>query len=252
MPMTIFSLLCPYIPISSTLSGLIRRLLKQHTTIVFMEPPASVGKTPEVILLIPHGLICVENMSMFIKWSAEIQNMNSTLFVDRQLWLWTPLNIMIMNLTGQSHGISKHTHIDRHMQSTKKHVVAFPGGFAEAVGGTEKEQILSLGTISYWLKQCKRHGYSLRVFHTYNGSDMVLQSSVCLRLRVQLARRFHVPLPLPIRFQTPPARVVRCLFYDNENLPVTSDTVKDDLFRYVEVDKKSPLFPTPLRKYTSM
>jgi hypothetical protein len=251
MTLVICSVLSPYVPIPLSISRRIDGWIGQTMTILFMEPPAAVGNSPEVVLLIPHGFLCFESFSMFRKWSAEM-NMSSTLFLDRLLWRWSPLAIMLLNLMGASHDISRHACIDRYMQATKKHVAAFPGGFAEAVGGTEQEQILSLVTISYWLKQCKRHGYALRVFHTYNGSDMILQSTVCLRFRARLARRFHIPVPLPIRVQSLPSRVVRCLFYDNNDLPVSADTIKEDLLRYVEIDKKSTLFPTPLRTYTTL
>jgi hypothetical protein len=246
IPMIIVGNALPYLKIPRILQDTVRERLKQETPVVFMEPPTSIGYKPEVILLIPHGFLCVEGLVVYQKWISD-NSVDSTLFVDKKLQPILPGCTLVLNVLGLEVGITGHANIDQHMR-TRRTVAAFPGGFIEAVGGTQDEQILYLGTISYWLKMCRRHGFGLRIFHTYNGSEMVTQSAYGMQSRVQIAGKYHIPVVLPTGIKKVTTLVVRCLYY--ETIPETVDTVVKDIEHYVAIDKKSSLFPVPHRKYT--
>jgi hypothetical protein len=246
LPLLMVGMALPYAPIPKYVVNDAITSLKRQMRTVFVEPPTPIGCSPEVILMLPHGFISLEALSVYIHWISE-NKIDSTVFVDQALCA-LPGASVVFTMFGLNTDRLKHKNIEYRMKM-QQNVAVMPGGFAESIGGTDSEQIVYLGTVSYWIKQCKKHGYALRVFHVYNGSDMIQQSSVCLQSRVRFAQKYHIPLLLPTAINKISRLVVRCLFYANTGLPTTGD-IQSDLVRYTDVDKLSPLFPAPQRKYT--
>jgi hypothetical protein len=220
-------------------------LHKQITT-TYMAPPPPIGTRPEVILLFPHGLLSLEALAVYIHWTSQ-NHFKSTVFVDKKLDYACPGACMVFKMFGLSTDLSNHRSIDKKMQGQQT-VAALPGGFVEAVGGTDETQVLYLGTVAYWLKQCKKHGYSLRIFHVYNGSDFVQQSAMGLETRIMIADRFHLPIILPSSINHVDSLFTRCLYYEHAHLPTTTE-IQADLTRYIALDRLSPLFRSRMRKY---
>lgn len=249
LPISLLCLSLPYFPIPQALHESLVRHMKHEISVVYLEPPAPIGtKTPEVILLIPHGFMCIEGLTLYAQWIKD-KGVASTIFVDKLLQFIVPGTYAVLNTLALDMEITGHVNIDDHMRRQQT-VAAFPGGFVEAVGYTEDEQILYLGTISYWLKQCKRHRYALRIFHIYNGSDSVSQASVGLQLRAQLAGKKHFPVPIPTSINKVSTLVARCLFYDRHVLPESTTHVAAEIARFITLDKQDPRFPSPHKTYT--
>jgi hypothetical protein len=197
----------------------------------------------------PHGFISLESIAAFKQWTIQQNIERSTVFVDKKLQLFVRGVAVVFRMFEIDNDILVHTSIDQRMRTQQQTLAAMPGGFGDAVAGSKSEQIVFLGTTSYWIKQCKKHGYALRIFHTYNGSQMIEQSSFALRTRAKIASRFHFPILLPIAINKVSSLSVRCLFYPPDAIPTVTG-VQEDLVRYTEIDKQSPLFPDPLKVYT--
>jgi hypothetical protein len=75
------------------------------------------------------------------------------------------------------------------------------------------------------------------------------QSSMGLHMRAKRAGRYQIPIVLPTGINKVTTLVTRCLFYDDD-LPETADSIREDLSRYLKIDRKSPLFPCPRKTYT--
>jgi hypothetical protein len=239
----------PNIPIpqwmkDATLTGMHRQF-----PVVYMEQPAPLGAAPEVVLLMPHGFISLESIAAFKQWTIQQNIGRSTVFVDKKLPLLLRGAAVVFRMFEIDTDVLGHANIDQRMRTQQQTLAAMPGGFGDAVAGSKSEQIVFLGTTSYWIKQCKKHGYALRIFHTYNGSHVIEQSSFALRTRAQIASRFHFPILLPTAINKLSSLSVRCLFYPPDAIP-TAAGVREDLVRYTEIDKQSPLFPDPLKVYT--
>jgi hypothetical protein len=239
----------PYVPIFQWMKDAAIIALHLQCPVVYMEPPAPLGAAPEVVLLMPHGFISIESIAAFKQWTVQQNIERSTLFVDKTLHLFVRGANIVFRMFEIDTDILGHTSIDQRMQTQQQTLAVIPGGFGDAVAGSKSEQIVFLGTTSYWIKQCKKHGYALRIFHTYNGSQMIEQSSFALRKRAQLAMRFHLPILLPTTSNKVSSLSVRCLFYPPDSIPTVMG-VQEDLVRYTEIDKQSPLFPDPLKVYS--
>jgi hypothetical protein len=203
---------------------------------------------PEAVLMLPHGSTCLEGFLVAAQWDSSMGvPYRGVLFVDKMLRIMVPAAHALLHLHGLTPVVLSHVHIEQTMKE-QTNLMVFPGGFAEIVGGTDKEQFLNLTLVSYWLKQCRKHGYTLRIIHVYNGSDTILQSSFYAYQRFLIALRYHVPLLMPVSYNHVGRYVARCLVYTE--VPETVDVISADLTRYVNLDKQSPLFPAKYRKYT--
>ena len=248
LPLCALLLALPHIPMPQRCIDATLAAVKHQLPAVYMEPPAPPGAAPEVILLLPHGLIGLECLAVYKQWLLAQQIHTSMVFIDKLAQVFLPGITVVFRMFAIPNGILKHRNIEQQMQA-RHTVAALPGGFGDAVAGTAQEQLVFLGTTSYWLRQCQKHGYALRILHVYNGSDMVQQSAVGLRWRARLAHRFHVPILLPTAINTVSSLVTRCVVYSPEALP-TPTGIQRDLERYVALDKLSPIFPAPQRRYT--
>jgi len=238
----------PYVHIPQTVIDSVWRTMKRQMPVVYMETPDPLGAAPEVTLLLPHGFLSLEAIAVYTNWILDQKIRDSTVYVDTAVGYTLPGAAVVFKLFGLVSGILKHANIEKQMRAQTA-VAAMPGGFGDAVAGSKQEQIVFLGTTSYWINQCKKHGYALRIFHVYNGSDMIIQSAWGIRTRARIAARYHIPLVLPTAINKVSSLTVRCVHYPPDLIP-TVDTVQADLVRYTTIDRQSPLFPDPLKTYT--
>ena len=202
-----------------------------------------------ICLLFPHGMVSSEQCAVMADVVRGRPDPSvHTLLVDRLLYRWmTPLVAAVRLLGGSARVVPLvHASVQRSLTTAPGGCTVFvmPGGFVEAVGYSDACQVLYVRTVSYWLQQCRRHGYRLCVYHAYNGSRAVRQHGFAMGIRTRVAERFHLPLVLPTGFRDVPEVVVRAWAYPVTGLPVCATTVVGDLLRYARTDRTHPLYPS--------
>ena len=243
------SILCTKIRVPKALVDAMVHGVRKSFPVEFIAPPQPPGSSPEVILVFPHGFFCTEGSSLASEWIHKHPG-KYAIFIDRKLPLISPTSVLAARLAGFYRvDTLRHSNIQRVMPRGTESVVALPGGFVEAVGGTTNTQYIYTATVSYWLRQCKEYGYSLRIFHAYNGSAMIPQSDMLIDARLHIAQRYHIPLVLPTGFKTLDKLVVRSLLYTHQGLPESTGAIIEDLHRALRVDKLSNMFPSPDRQF---
>ena len=174
-------------------------------------PHGKLDNVREVLLLIPHGMLCIEGGAVLSHYLGEVREARRYIcLIDRTLYALSPPAVLMTGLSGSgSVEILNHVSVQRSLtQPDRPSLVVFPGGFVEAVGNTPEEQTLYTKTYSYWIKQCIKYKMRLRVMHVYNGSSMFPQSSKFPDFRQRMAAQYSIPILLPIS----PMRIIPRLY----------------------------------------
>jgi hypothetical protein len=219
--------------------------IKNHHSIVYLGTAPSFEDDEYTIhLCIPHGMMCIEQGALLADLRTQIGEQDVVLFVDKMLYHLQPLARSVIRLMGIPRILPlRHDTIQNCLRRRKqRHVAVLPGGFVETVGYDDTLQTIYTGTIPYWIKMCKQHGYALRVFHMYNGSDLFPQAGYGMPLRTWLATH-KCPIVLPCGIREVSTFVVRTWKYSADALPDTVAQLECDLFRYLRLDQTDHRFP---------
>ena len=174
-------------------------------------PHGKLDNAREVLLLIPHGMLCIEGGAVLAHYLGEVPEARRHIcLIDRALYALSPPAVLMAGLVGAgSVETLSHGSVQRSLaQPDRPSLAVFPGGFVEAVGTTPEEQTLYTKTYSYWIKQCIKYKMRLRVVHVYNGSSMFPQSSKFSDFRQRMAAQYSIPIPLPVS----PMRIIPRLY----------------------------------------
>lgn len=203
---------------------------------------------PEVNLLIPHGIFCIEAGAVAHDFAKKHDVTDLVVFIDSIGLLTNPFLASFIKLIGCKDAYAlKHQNIQNIMKD-KKNIILFPGGFVEAIGCSEEQQYIFTKTYSYWIKQCKKHSYNLRIHNIYNGSDMYQGSSFMMKRRLRLASH-GVPLPMVRTTNRVKELFVRTILYKVDNIPVTTQSIEEDLKHFLTKDRQHPDFPSRQKEY---
>ena len=214
--------------------------------LIVQEPPTELTYTArEIVLMVPHGLLCVETAAAMSEWISRSQERTYTCFIDQKLYAMSPLASMMTKLVGAtSVDTCRHASIQRVLQETDRgeSLCVFPGGFVEAVGGTSTTQYIHTATYGYWIKQSQAYNIPLRILHVYNGSAMFPQSAVNIERRLHYARVYQCPVILPVGIRRVQKLLARTWVYQPTESGITVQTIEQDMFSYLALDRKHPAF----------
>lgn len=239
----------PWVPLTDFVW---RYISEQHRIHYMGDDVPVIHDKPTIHLLFPHGMVCVEQMALLVdlmkrQRAAGIDTGRNVLMVDKVLYAIQPIAVVILQLgMGLSILPLKHVLIQRHLRSRVGDVFVMPGGFAETVGYTDAVQTIFTGTVGYWTRQCKEHGYNLRISHMYNGSSMIAQSGYGMSFRMWLANTYKIAIVLPTGIRDVEKLVVRTWEYEPEDIP---ENIAGAIQHFITVDRNSPDFPVPSKEY---
>ena len=193
----------------------------------------------EIVFLIPHGMFCIEGI---VSCMDKGLHHNYTALVDKKLFYGSPPTILFMRLIGSYISPLSHKSITNLMQNGRS-AILFPGGFVETIGYNEKTYSINTNTYGYWIQQCQKYGYSIRIHFIYNQNDFYKQSSFMTHWRTQIAGKYHIPLIMPYYVNKPDTMYARCLYYHSEDLSkepvdVIKSKIEVDLKTYYDEDTK--------------
>jgi hypothetical protein len=244
--------------IPSTMVASVQSYIREKHPVDYIgEVPVFDGEDKnQIILLFPHGMFCLEPACAIVdllhrmkRSSTPIRSDQAGLCVDRNM-VYFPFFHWLAGMFGVTTIVPLcHKDIMAELRRPTSDLFVFPGGFVEAFGYTDSYQVLYMKTVSYWLKQCQTSGRDLRIVHVYNGSDMVIQCGLWLRIRAWIAGRFHIPLVLPRGIRATRRFVARTWRYKSQELPTDVQQIQTDMRMFIDLDKTHDLFPARDRTY---
>ena len=183
-------------------------------------------KGKEIVFLIPHGMFCTEGIISCIDKGLHRSH---TMLIDNKLFYGSPPSILVARAIGSYLSPLNHKSITNLMQYGRSAMV-FPGGFVETTGYNNETYSINTHTYKYWIQQCQKYGYHLRIHFIYNQTDFYKQSSFMTYWRTQIAGKYHIPIILPYYVNKPDTMYARCLYYDNDSLAKESvDVIKSKI-----------------------
>jgi hypothetical protein len=204
-------------------------------------PHGKLDNVREVLLLIPHGMLCIEGGAVLSHYLGDVLDARRHIcLIDRTLYALSPPAVLMTGLVGAgSVETLSHDTVQRSLaQPDRPSLVVFPGGFVEAIGGTPGEQTLYTKTYSYWIKQCAKHKMRLRVMHVYNGSSMFPQSSKFLEFRQRMAAQYSIPVMMPVsRMCIIPKLYARTWTYSSDDVQtLETGTIETHMQEFQQLD----------------
>ena len=204
----------------------------------FGEYPPLKGK--EILFLIPHGMFCAEGMITCIDKGIHLSH---TMLIDNKFFYSSPTTILVGRALGPYVSPLNHKTVISLMQNGQSAMV-FPGGFVETTGYNEKTYSINTHTYGYWITQCQKYGFSIRIHFVYNQNDLYKQSSFMTHWRTQIAGKYHIPIILPYYVNKPDTMYARCLYYHSgdiskESVDAIKSKIEMDLKTYYNEDTKN-------------
>lgn len=212
-------------------------LIGKHDVRHIPEDP-DLGAGQFILLTHPHGFFC---MAAAVVGSHTICDSEKTvIFLDRLLFNASPLGISVFEtLSGVRVSYLENKNIRHHLEHGFSCIV-FAGGYKEAVGFDETEELINTSTYGYWFRVAREYNTRISTSIIYDGSVRYFSQSGAFKKMRLAAAAMKIPILLPTTIRFPSksepfyVRHIRwqpCSQFDHEE-------VRKTILDCVEKDKK--------------